>query len=93
METNGGGHSFRPVDRRHPYFPCYEYVLRGADETAFDYGQRMAQELEDEILRLGPETVMAFMAEPVVGATLARCPQLRGIISGSATSVIAMAFC
>ena len=58
--------------------PCYEYVLRGADETAFDYGQRMAQELEDEILRLGPETVMAFMAEPVVGATLGAVPAVQG---------------
>jgi hypothetical protein len=58
--------------------PCYEYVLRGADETAFDYGQRMAQELEDEILRLSPETVMAFMAEPVVGATLGAVPAVAG---------------
>ena len=58
--------------------PCYEYVLRGAEETAFDYGQRMAQELEDEILRLGPETVMAFMAEPVVGATLGAVPAVAG---------------
>ena len=58
--------------------PCYEYVLRGADETAFDYGQRMAQELEDEILRLGSETVMAFMAEPVAGATLGAVPAVAG---------------
>ena len=58
--------------------PCYEYVLRGSDETAFDYGQRMAQELEDEIMRLGPETVMAFMAEPVVGATLGAVPAVAG---------------
>ena len=42
--------------------PCYEYVLRGESESAFDYGQRAAQELEDEILRLGPDSVMAFMA-------------------------------
>ena len=58
--------------------PCYEYVLRRADETSYDYGQRMAQELEDEILRLGPETVMAFMAEPVVGATLGAVPAVAG---------------
>jgi adenosylmethionine-8-amino-7-oxononanoate aminotransferase len=50
--------------------PCYDYVERAADETAQDYGLRAAQELEDEILRVGPETVMAFIAEPVVGATL-----------------------
>lgn len=50
--------------------PCYEYALRAEDETAAAYGLRAAQELEDEILRLGPDTVMAFIAEPVVGATL-----------------------
>ena len=49
--------------------PCYEYRYRRADESAEDYGKRAAQALEDEILRVGPETVMAFMAEPVVGAT------------------------
>ncbi len=50
--------------------PCYEYALCRDDESAADYGQRAAHELEDEILRLGPDSVMAFMAEPVVGATL-----------------------
>ncbi|MBS0124045.1 aspartate aminotransferase family protein [Thetidibacter halocola] len=49
--------------------PCYEYRLRRDNESLEDYGLRAAQALEDEILRLGPETVMAFMAEPVVGAT------------------------
>lgn len=50
--------------------PCYEYAERGDSESLEAYGQRTAQELEDEILRLGTETVMAFIAEPVVGATL-----------------------
>ena len=49
--------------------PCYEYRLRHDGESLEDYGQRAAQALEDELLRVGPETVMAFMAEPVVGAT------------------------
>lgn len=49
--------------------PCYEYRLRHEGESLEDYGQRAAQALEDELLRVGPETVMAFMAEPVVGAT------------------------
>ncbi len=49
--------------------PCYEYRLKRDDESAEEYGHRAAQALEDEILRLGPDTVMAFMAEPVVGAT------------------------
>lgn len=58
--------------------PCYEYVHRREDETAGEYGLRAAQSLEDEILRLGPDTVMAFMAEPVVGATLAAVPPVPG---------------
>lgn len=58
--------------------PCYEYVDRRDDESPYDYGQRVAQELEDEILRLGPETVMAFMAEPVVGATMGAVPAVEG---------------
>ena len=49
--------------------PCYDYRLRSDSESAEAYGLRAAQALEDEILRLGPDTVMAFMAEPVVGAT------------------------
>lgn len=58
--------------------PCYEYVLRDDGESAVEYGLRAAQELEDEILRLGPETVLAFMAEPVVGATLGAVPAVEG---------------
>jgi len=58
--------------------PCYEYRGRAAGETAQDYGRRVADELEQEILRLGPETVMAFVAEPVVGATLGAVPPVAG---------------
>lgn len=49
--------------------PCYEYRLRRDGETPEEYGLRAANLLEEELLRVGPETVMAFMAEPVVGAT------------------------
>ncbi|MFP7571083.1 aspartate aminotransferase family protein [Marivita sp. S2033] len=58
--------------------PCYEYVDRAPDETSFDYGQRVAQELEDEILRLGRDSVIAFVAEPVVGATMGAVPAVEG---------------
>lgn len=49
--------------------PCYEYRLREAGESAEAYGIRAANALEEQILRVGPDTVMAFIAEPVVGAT------------------------
>jgi adenosylmethionine-8-amino-7-oxononanoate aminotransferase len=58
--------------------PCYEYRDRSEDESPEAYGQRVANELEAEILRLGPETVMAFVAEPVVGATAGAVPAVRG---------------
>jgi adenosylmethionine-8-amino-7-oxononanoate aminotransferase len=58
--------------------PCYEYRLRREDESAIEYGRRAADELEQEILRLGPDTVMAFIAEPVVGATLGAAPAVEG---------------
>lgn len=58
--------------------PCYEYRGRREDETAYDYGQRVANELETEIERLGPENVMAFVAEPVVGATAGALPPVEG---------------
>ncbi|MES0861225.1 aspartate aminotransferase family protein [Ruegeria sp. SCPT10] len=57
---------------------CYEYAEKPDNESSFDYGQRVANELEAEILRLGPDTVMAFMAEPVVGATLGAVPAVDG---------------
>ncbi len=49
---------------------CYAYRGQRASETLEAYGQRMADELETEIQRLGAEHVAAFIAEPVVGATL-----------------------
>lgn len=58
--------------------PCYEYAERQEGESSYEYGQRVAQELEDEILRLGSDTVMAFMAEPVVGATSGAVPAVEG---------------
>ncbi len=50
--------------------PCYAYREQQAGESAEAMGVRLAAELEAEILRLGAENVMAFVAEPVVGATL-----------------------
>ena len=49
--------------------PCYAYRDQRSDETAEQYGERLAEELDAAILRLGPDSVMAFVAEPVVGAT------------------------
>ncbi|MFN3643594.1 MAG: aspartate aminotransferase family protein [Gemmobacter sp.] len=61
--------------------PCYAYRDRAEGESLWDYGQRVADELETEINRLGPETVMAFVAEPVVGATLGAVPAVPGYLA------------
>ena len=58
--------------------PCYEYRGREDGETPEAYGQRVADELEAELQRLGPESVIAFVAEPVVGATAGAVPAVPG---------------
>jgi adenosylmethionine-8-amino-7-oxononanoate aminotransferase len=58
--------------------PCYAYRGQRDGETLEAYGGRMADELEAEILRLGPDQVIAFIAEPVVGATLGTVPAAPG---------------
>lgn len=58
--------------------PCYAWRDQQDGETTFAYGQRVANELEAEILRLGADKVMAFIAEPVVGATLGAVPAVEG---------------
>ncbi|MGX9177937.1 aspartate aminotransferase family protein [Mesorhizobium sp. BHbdii] len=58
--------------------PCYAYRYQKAGESEEAYGLRAAQALEDKILELGPDTVMAFVAEPVVGATAGAVPAVPG---------------
>ena len=58
--------------------PCFEYAEKADSETSWDYGQRVANELEAEINRVGPDRVMAFVAEPVVGATAGAVPPVEG---------------
>ena len=62
---------FQPIlPETHHVSPCYAYREKGAEESPEAYAIRLADELEAKILELGPEEVMAFVAEPVVGATL-----------------------
>ncbi len=58
--------------------PCYAYREMHGDESEATFARRVADELEIEILRLGPENVMAFVAEPVVGATLGAVTAVEG---------------
>mgnify|MGYP002789496082 CR=1 FL=1 len=58
--------------------PCYAYRDRQDGESDADMVARLAAELEAEFQRLGPDTVIAFMAETVVGATLGCVTALPG---------------
>jgi adenosylmethionine-8-amino-7-oxononanoate aminotransferase len=49
--------------------PAFSFREQRDDETEADFTARLAAELDAEFQRLGPDTVAAFIAEPVVGAT------------------------
>lgn len=79
-----GGHA----GRRAPFQPmlidvdhieaAYPYRLQHDGESEADFALRMANQLEDRIQALGPKTVAAFIAEPVVGASLGSQPAPAG---------------
>ncbi len=58
--------------------PCYAYRDRRDGETPEAYGERLAAELDAAIVAAGPQRVIAFVAEPVVGATLGAVPPVPG---------------
>jgi len=58
--------------------PCYAYRGIQEGESEFEYGQRVALELETKLNELGAQNVIAFIAEPVVGATLGAVPSVPG---------------
>jgi adenosylmethionine-8-amino-7-oxononanoate aminotransferase len=61
----------------HHVSPCYAYREQRAGETEEAFAQRLADELERKILELGADTVAAFVAETVVGATAGAVPPVR----------------
>lgn len=54
--------------------PCYAYRLHAEDETPEAYAVRAADALESALQEIGPDSVAAFIAEPVVGATMGAVP-------------------
>lgn len=64
--------------KAHHISPVYEYRDRRPEETPEAYGERLADELEAKINELGGGNVTAFVAEPVVGATLGAVPAVPG---------------
>jgi len=60
--------------------PCYAYRDRRPGETDAQYVDRLGEELEATFQALGPDQVIAFCAEPVVGATLGAVPPVAGYL-------------
>jgi adenosylmethionine-8-amino-7-oxononanoate aminotransferase len=58
--------------------PCYAYRDCKEGESEAEYGLRLACELEETLQRVGPNRVIAFIAEPVAGATLGAVPAVPG---------------
>lgn len=72
---------FKPmlIDAAH-VAPCYAYRDKDPSESEWEYGQRAADELDAAIKEAGPETVAAFICEPVVGATAGAVPAVEGYL-------------
>ena len=62
----------------HHIDPCFAYRFQEPGETDAAYGRRAADALEAKILELGAESVLAFVAETVVGATAGAVPPAPG---------------
>lgn len=62
--------------------PCYTYRGKQQGESDAAYGLRLVRELEEEVLRLGPDRVLAFVAETVGGATLGCVTPVPGYFAG-----------
>jgi adenosylmethionine-8-amino-7-oxononanoate aminotransferase len=84
------GMSGHPV-RRAPYEPflmanvhhvsaCNAYRQRADGESDSSFVARKVAELEAKFQELGPETVIGFVAEPVVGAALGCVPSVPGYL-------------
>src|SRR3954453_23287721 len=58
--------------------PAFAYREKRDDESEADFVARLKAELEAEFQRLGPDTVAAFIAEPIVGATSGCVPPPEG---------------
>jgi adenosylmethionine-8-amino-7-oxononanoate aminotransferase len=62
--------------------PCYEYRDRADGQSVEDYTAGLLRELEACIIETGPEKVIAFCAETVVGATAGAVPPTPGYFPG-----------
>lgn len=62
--------------------PPYAYRYKQDAETEEQFTARLIQELDDEFQRVGTDKVIAFIAEPVIGATAGCVPPPKGYFAG-----------
>lgn len=67
-------------DKVHHVSACYPYRQQDKGESDATFVAKKAAELEAKFQELGPETVVAFIAEPVVGAALGCVPCVPGYL-------------
>lgn len=61
---------------------CNEYRGKRANETTEQYTERLLAEFETKILSIGPQKIIAFCAETVVGATSGAVPPTPQYLQG-----------
>ena len=79
--SGGGVLQLRNVSWVDPAFE-YRYARWEQGETEEEFARRLVRELEDEFVRVGPGRVLAFIAEPVVGATTGAVVAPKGYFKG-----------
>lgn len=67
-------------DSFHHVSPAYAKRFQRPDETEEQYVERLRQELDDKFQELGPDTVIGFACETVVGATSGVVPPPKGYL-------------
>ncbi|KAL6452161.1 hypothetical protein SBY92_001418 [Candida maltosa Xu316] len=66
----------------HHVSPCFEFRYKKSGQSSAEYVEGLLDELEEEILEIGPENVAAFFAETVVGATTGCVTAAKGYFKG-----------
>ncbi|QNP96439.1 Putative aminotransferase [Yarrowia lipolytica] len=66
----------------HKVSTCFPYRHQKDGQTEEQYTQMLLDELDAKFQELGPDTVIAFVCETVIGATLGAVPPSKGYISG-----------
>jgi len=74
---------FAPLLRDTPRVSApYEYRGRAEHQSVDEYTAALLDELETAILKAGPQNVIGFVAEPVVGASAGAIPPTPGYFKG-----------